>query len=863
VPSFTGTNPSLGGESLSHSSDSGYSDPSSAPLLPRIVRSMNYTIRDELIEKLKTHIRDLQSASERKTADRIPVYEGLCTVWDNFKTFSSGYVPIFIHELPVPPDQKTVKPDDSAGGLAGGQKIQCIGSFRLKNPVEVKIPEAYDHQVYRAKKSAKHEFNNTDMFYEALLSYKSSDGVLIMPPPCLLIDYVGHRLLVSLDVPLDHKKRCFGKSGSDEGAPDYDEKVCALIQEILGHCGLKNHSVTASDDPSKCCVLPFDAEVFKSTKDGKVYYVVDLARCLPPNSSLHSEYLTKIMRKEFVKYYFWKKGKKLSNDAFHPLSRREDNADVNEAIAYYNNYIPAKAVGHLLEVDRSTFSDELVRILHFNGLNLRDMGMVYEILCCLAEGTLDESFLIDEAKNSLREVIKELNLDEETLKRRCTEWMKRIEVEACARSFRRVVDSILFEKGQTGELSDTKLVISILFNNAIAYSKYDEEDRIAIWKKIREWKDEIFPSVIQMEYPHGRKVTLSHWAKLSNGRKEDLLSRDCIYSDDEGYLLETFLKTVSDLIGIYWDRKLWEQRRNKKFFQRDDIFPFTLEMLDVLYPRVLESNLTNHTRGVLAMDRNKCGLGRDYERSVRHFQLALDRQPTNEHSLDRYRRALKSRAREFDDEARRLEDSAKNRGSETPLENAKNLRREAAKLRAKADHWIEKACSLPDMQSDTYFSGALLMIEKAHAAFECGNIELRNRFLVAARDMLENALKKDPNHRHAGFMLADVLRWLYDPRKGGNPKLQHEEGILPEDFDKGGNPVIKYVIDHRILVGEGKGNNAHYHLFVFYLTEKMWKEAIDTAFELYNTITSDPKRGESDKEIIAILRRFFSLIESA
>jgi len=590
-----------------------------------------------------------------------------------------------------------------------------------------------------------------------------------------------------------------------------------------------------ADDEKQCCVLPFDAEVFRSTNEKDLYFVVDLARALPPNMfsvvdsvgplpvSTRSEYLSKLMRKEFVKFYYNKTGKKLSNDAFHPKVRPPDNSEVIEATKFYYNTIPDKVAEHLLELDWSAFNDDLVRIVHFNGLNLRDLGFVHEKLYEIKESI--ETSMTDKT--------------DEIKKLRCEQWMHRIEIEVSARAFRRVVDSIMFDRVAKGIVTDTEVVIASLFNSVIGCSSEDSVDRIYIWEKINEWKKECFPG-----------ETLRHWDSLKLEQKTLFWDKD-----EDGCLLGKFIEIASDLLGVFWDWKLWEKRWDKKFFQNSETLPFTVDVVDKIVPRVLEMNLANHVRGVVAMDRAKCAVGKDYDKSLHYFKLALNRQPTNEHSIDRYARACKKRAAELDElaaslekKAIDLEENAEERSKLSEAIEAKRYRTDARNLRAKAEHWIEKACSLPDPHEDTFFSGALLMIRKAHDAFSAeiaeSDVEKKEKFkttkieyLKKAQEFLEKALHKNKNHRHAGFMLADVMRLL---------------GVPVKD-------ILIYINSHEYM--KKTGNNGIYHLFCFYMMERMWKEAILCAIDLKEKIESSERIDKNDKEILANVNIFLKTME--
>jgi len=196
----------------------------------------------------------------------------------------------------------------------------------------------------------------------------------------------------------------------------------------------------------------------------------------------------------------------------------------------------------------------------------------------------------------------------------------------------------------------------------------------------------------------------------------------------------------------------------------------------------------------------------DYEESFRQFRDALYRQPSNEHSIDRYARACE--------------------GCAKALEERDRNSTEARVLREKRKHWIRKACDLPSPHADTFFSRGFLELEEAN---QIEVKEERLKKLSEAQEYFVLALKKNPNHRHAGFML-EYVKYIQDP--------------------DGYEPPTKKV--------EWKGNNALYHRFFFLLKVRKWVEAAEVAGKLQAVISSHPEneRSDYDKEILAKIHEF-------
>jgi len=258
---------------------------------------------------------------------------------------------------------------------------------------------------------------------------------------------------------------------------------------------------------------------------------------------------------------------------------------------------------------------------------------------------------------------------------------------------------------------------------------------------------------------------------------------------------------------------------------------------------MLELNIANHARGVVSMDRNgRRGLGKDYESSIQHFELALDRQPTNEHTIDRYCRACKGRAQELEKKAEELMKSGR-------IMEHDEAKKEAKKLRKKGEHWLTKAGTLPDPHEDTWLSLGLMMIEKANKEREklerekaedtLDDVRMKSyketerSYLERASGYLNNALKKNPAHRHAGFMYVDVMRWL------------HGDDIIQKlDYDK-------------LICRDGA--NALFHLFCFHCMSKRWGDAVRDACELKEKLEVDERKGTllpNDEEALRTVREF-------
>jgi len=343
-------------------------------------------------------------------------------------------------------------------------------------------------------------------------------------------------------------------------------------------------------------------------------------------------------------------------------------------------------------------------------------------------------------------------------------WRRRILVEVYARSLRRIVDNVLYERVQNGKVTvtDSKKAIMSLFRLVLGGSPDYQ-------KAIELWVHECFPGI------------------------KDIPTPECI-TEGEEYLIESFLRIVCDLLGITWVPKIWENRRNKEFF-KNHIDSFAASDIMDLHPRVLEMNLANHSRGYVAMEHKPCTM-EDLKASIHYFLLALDREPTNEHTVDRYARACEKLAIEY----RKL-----------------GRTEEADLLMKKRRYWTMKVCELPDPHPDTLFAGALLMMEDASKLYadRTGADDKRWREpLEEAHKLLLEAWNKNNRHRHIGFMLADVTILL-----------NKKDGERVEE-------TVKRCSDDLLKYTTGKGSNGLYHRFLFSVIAGRREEARQAAAEL-------------------------------
>ena len=835
---------------------------------------------ESILDKIKSSFDSIRTVSNVATLDRSQLYSALAEAYGDFRDIAVQYAMANMFERGVIRRQRTQKNDPKEKGLAGGEKIVCIDCVRFKNP-ERGTADLYP-QAYKALKTCKHELTGTDAFIEALLRTRDDIGCTPIPAPCIVIDYLGYRLIASLNLSLGD---CVvGKDGGNREAKlQNDHFYVKTMNTVLEDCGLAPHKLKEHSD-LLACALPFDAEVRRSGRPGdqSTVFLVDLARLIPPRGwnspddpqqpkdeeiphipdgsyvtpnvtdngqsplgtkeqfslnpvspqpvTEHRVPMTRPMettpattwmghydswdhpqpvflqfqdsgssdsfgtpptilpmpqsqqapvtqkkrgdfpylychfRKEFVRKYA-NEEEPLSSDALNISSMTKDDIVLTVAWIYYLKNIPKQVADYLLSIEDhvEVFSDDLVRIVHYYGLNLCHLGYVYHLL-----------------KPESR-------------------WRRRILVEVAARSFRRVVHKILRRYVKKGDvhMSEVKKRIAASFNYVLGKNEGTEEKKM--WGLMNTWKDECFPSFsVDAERWRDEFFPELELTEVTLKRADIIINADA----KKDVMLGNFLWVSSELLGVRWEPALWNAIQYPSYFDTHDE-PFDAPLLRAVHPRVMEMNIAHHSLGVAQMssdsgDETKTGL----KAAVRSLKQALDRQPTNEHTLDRL--------------ARVYQGLASMKGQSEQLRDEYLL---------KAKYLLEMAKNVPRPHADSLFAWALHCLTSP----EAGDAN-REAQLEEAANTFELAKISDPIHRHAGMMRADV-EYL---GLGADPKT-----------------VVKCV-EHQ--EGQEEGCNLLHHRFVYQCLANQWDAAAETAGMLRKRLKT-PLRG-NDVEIDKNLTEF-------
>lgn len=532
----------------------------------------------------------LEDQSETEKADFLQSYQ-------DFKDLALKCACTIITQSSLESCCQKFPQDPSIGGIAGGEKRVCFSCLRVKFPQK----PARNMEVYqspeKANKACKHELDGVNLIHHVLLRHRPSSHCFIAPPGCV-VEYLGFRVFLYPDLPLDQCTLKVGKKGEDAMFPLFDPSIVHSLNSIFADQGLSPHGVKVGESVTQedeYCVLPCDAEVYqlKDTTLTSTCYIIDTARVQIPRGRYPSDesscntsglaasgggkpkekntdYLSLHFRKEFVGKYFHDVGIGLSSDAFFSLSLPEDDQRVDDAEVYYRRATPQKVAEFLETLECAPLSEFLVLTAHFHGLNLRELGEVHNLL---------------DPRSS---------------------WRQRIIVEVAARSFRRIVNKEwrwLVQRGVVAKQAIISVLVGFL-NYVVGPSKDNPlENRKTIWRCMNAWKDECFPSL-----------------------KDIKISRDDIVQR-ETKSLEIFLSVVSELLGVKWNEEPWCQKGGGWAFASKSE-PFDCSLVRSVGPRIIEMTLVHNARSFVPV------VPGTEKETINQLRQALSRDPRNSHLLN-------------------------------------------------------------------------------------------------------------------------------------------------------------------------------------------------------------------------------------
>ena len=297
--------------------------------------------------------------------DSLPKYRRLLNLSNDFVFAAQMYGKIIISERYLPVKEKTIKPNDRLGGVAGGEKYIHQGIL-FKFAVDVRVypppdqsPSA-DARGHRAgcggggfartvtgagtnevwmyggespsDEAAQHVAGNE---LRGLISFFKCNVKDLHVPLMALIDYLGFRLVAISLLPIDRSTIIYGSNDGGKTIHNSDPQFASMIKQVARELNLKGHMVRGTK-----IYGPGDIEAHYG-RDQR-YYVVDYARVFPPEApsriqeaSVSSREKRKIfyrlLRPEFVR----DNPVALSSDAFTPFQKfdRRDPS-LNAAVSF-------------------------------------------------------------------------------------------------------------------------------------------------------------------------------------------------------------------------------------------------------------------------------------------------------------------------------------------------------------------------------------------------------------------------------------------------------------------------------------------------------------------------------------------------
>lgn len=323
--------------------------------------------------------------------------ETIAQIAQDFVSTAIMFGKIIISEVFLDDANKTIKASAGFGGNAGGEKYLFNGIL-FKFAVDWK--GIYTSDEY-AMKAAAHELKGLEQFLDF------SPGIRV--PLMCLIDYLGFRLIALSLLPINDTTLVYGSDNAGHSVASQDpEGHMKRAGQVLN---LKEH--VAGQKEGFTATVSFPADIEGHIGTDKRFYVLDLARLMPPTapskSQASSQYLFRLFRPEFVRGY----KHPLSPDAFSNFDKCDPQKDINrkeivDATAALLEQIAVK-VGNMETTcvfnDR-TKPSQFIDMIHKAGANLRYLPAV-----CTRAGPYLRTFVMLEMiargiKTHLREVLR-------------------------------------------------------------------------------------------------------------------------------------------------------------------------------------------------------------------------------------------------------------------------------------------------------------------------------------------------------------------------------------------------------------------------------------------------------------------------
>lgn len=323
--------------------------------------------------------------------------ETIAQIAQDFVSTAIMFGKIIISEVFLDDANKTIKASAGFGGNAGGEKYVFNGIL-FKFAVDWK--GIYSSDEY-AMKAAAHELKGLEQFLDF------SPGIRV--PLMCLIDYLGFRLIALSLLPINNTTLVYGSdnAGHTVVAQDPDGHMKHAGQVL----NLKEHVAGQKEGFTETVSFPADIEGHIGTD--KRFYVLDLARLMPPTApskvQVSAQYLFRLFRPEFVRGY----RHPLSPDAYSNFDKCDAGREVHrreivDATAALLDQIAVR-IGNLetgCVFNDRTKPNQFIDMVHKAGANLRYLPVI-----CTRAGPYLRTFVMLEMiargiKTHLREVLR-------------------------------------------------------------------------------------------------------------------------------------------------------------------------------------------------------------------------------------------------------------------------------------------------------------------------------------------------------------------------------------------------------------------------------------------------------------------------
>ncbi|MDP2437556.1 MAG: hypothetical protein Q8P67_17575 [archaeon] len=328
--------------------------------------------------------------------------EELVHLSDDFIQAANTYGRIIISERYLA--KKTIPPDPSYGGAAGGEKY-VVNQILFKFAVDFKGLYGGDHGAAKAAGQelkgliAYYRYDDAfsiqlefPQFFEIYFTFffplQNSCGVpQLLVPLMALVDYMGFRMIAISILPVTPSTLVYGSADAGITVHDDNSEFSKCMLQAAKRLNLAPHYCGAPGAQRRLSAA-CDVEGHVGT-DGK-FYLLDFSRTFPPtmpNRKIVNSHLFQLFRSEFVAAYEIP----LCPDAYSGFIRADEsrgiyNAQIQEATWLLTRQLPAYMLKNgvaetIISAYSSSSNSEILNLsvpflMHMWGMNVRLIGLL-------------------------------------------------------------------------------------------------------------------------------------------------------------------------------------------------------------------------------------------------------------------------------------------------------------------------------------------------------------------------------------------------------------------------------------------------------------------------------------------------------